>query len=75
MTALYVMIPVAVIVVALAIWLLFWAIDNGQYDDLDSPAHNILFDDEDPSHKAGLAEAEHPDKPTEQGQDKEPPRA
>lgn len=58
MTALYVMIPVAVIVVGLAIWLFFWAVDSGQYDDMDSPAHSILFDDEDPSHRAGVEEAE-----------------
>ena len=58
MPALYVMIPVAVIIVALAIWLFFWAVDSGQYDDLDSPAHSILFDDEDPAHHAGIEEAE-----------------
>ena len=58
MTALYVMIPIALIIVALAIWLFFWAVDSGQYDDLDSPAHSILFDDEDPAHKAGIKEAE-----------------
>lgn len=45
MAALYVMVPVALILVALAIKFFFWAIDNGQYDDLDSPAHSILFDD------------------------------
>ena len=45
MAALYVMIPVAMIIVALAIKLFFWA---------DSPAHSILFDDEDPMHKAGV---------------------
>lgn len=54
MAALYVMIPVAMIIVALAIKLFFWAVDNGQYEDLDSPAHSILFDDEDPMHKAGM---------------------
>ena len=58
MTALYVMIPIALIIVALAIWLFFWAVDSGQYDDLDSPAHSILFDDEDPAHQAGIKEAE-----------------
>ena len=58
MTGLYVMIPIAVIVVALAIWLFFWAVDSGQYDDLDSPAHSILFDDEDPKHKSGVEEAQ-----------------
>lgn len=57
MPALYIMIPVAMIIVALAIWLFFWAVDSGQYDDLDSPAHSILFDDEDPAHKAGVEEA------------------
>jgi len=46
MAALYVLIPVAVVLVALAIWVFFWAVDSGQFDDLDSPAHSILFDDE-----------------------------
>ena len=58
MPALYVMIPIALIIVALAIWLFFWAVDSGQYDDLESPAHSILFDDEDPAHRAGIEEAE-----------------
>lgn len=58
MPALYIMIPIAVIIVALAIWLFFWAVDSGQYDDLDGPAHSILFDDEDPAHQAGIKEAE-----------------
>ena len=57
MPALYVMIPIAVIVVALCIWLFFWSVNTGQYDDLDSPAHRILFDDEDPAHKAGISQA------------------
>lgn len=57
MDALYVMIPVAIVIVALAIRLLFWAVDSGQYDDMDGPAHSILFDDEDPGHRAGVQEA------------------
>lgn len=47
MTALYILIPVAVAIVAVCIWIFFWAVDNGQFDDLDSPAHSILFDDDD----------------------------
>jgi cbb3-type cytochrome oxidase maturation protein len=58
MPALYILIPVAIALVAFAIWLFFWAVDSGQYDDLDSPAHSILFDDEDPLHKAGVEQAE-----------------
>src|SRR5690606_41379696 len=72
MAALYYMIPVAVIVVGLAIWLFFWAVNSGQYDDLDSPAHSILFDDDDPKHKAGVEKADQEagrdqDKPSEIG--------
>jgi cbb3-type cytochrome oxidase maturation protein len=63
MDALYVMIPIAVVIVALAIRLFFWAVDSGQYDDMDGPAHSILFDDDDPNHRAGVQEAQQPNKP------------
>ena len=52
MNALYYLIPIAIVLVIAAIWLFFWAVDSGQYDDLDGPAHSILFDDEDPAHTA-----------------------
>lgn len=52
MTILYVLVPVAMLLVAIAIWVFTWAVNNGQYDDLDGPAHSILFDDEDPAHLA-----------------------
>ncbi|MBM1189623.1 cbb3-type cytochrome oxidase assembly protein CcoS [Pseudomonas weihenstephanensis] len=57
MPALYVMIPAALLIVAIAIYIFFWAVDSGQYDDLDSPAHSILFDDQDPQHTAAVEEA------------------
>ena len=52
MAALYILIPVAVVTVAVAIWVFFWAVDSGQFDDLDGPAHSILFDDEEPQRPA-----------------------
>jgi cbb3-type cytochrome oxidase maturation protein len=52
MAALYILIPVAVVLVAVAIWVFFWAVDSGQFDDLDGPAHSILFDDEEPRRPA-----------------------
>jgi len=62
MLALYLLIPVALLIVAGAVYLFFWAVDNGQYDDLDSPAHRILFDDEDPGHQAAIGSpADKPD--------------
>ena len=46
MDSLYILIPIAVIFCAIAIKLLLWAIDNGQYDDLEKEAWRILMDDE-----------------------------
>lgn len=57
MPALYILIPIAVVLVGIAIWVFFWAVNSGQFDDLDGPAHSILFDDDDPKHKAGISEA------------------
>ena len=57
MPALYVMIPAALLIVAIAVYIFFWAVDSGQYDDLDGPAHSILFDDQDPQHTAAVEEA------------------
>ncbi len=45
MESLYFLIPVALIFIAIAVKILFWAINSGQYDNLDTEAHRILFDD------------------------------
>ncbi len=76
MPALYVMIPAALLIVAIAIYIFFWAVDSGQYDDLDSPAHSILFDDQDPQHTAAVeeAKAQHGD-PDQGTEPKAPPHA
>ena len=58
MPALYILIPVAIVLVGFCIWLFFWAVDSGQYDDLDGPAHSILFDDEDPKHQAAVSQVQ-----------------
>ncbi len=47
MDSLYLLIPLAIILVALAVWALFWAVRSGQYDDLDTDSRRILFDDQD----------------------------
>lgn len=46
MSSLYFLIPIALIFVAIAIRVLLWAIHSGQYDNLDTEAHRILFDDD-----------------------------
>jgi cbb3-type cytochrome oxidase maturation protein len=44
--SLYLLIPIALVFVAVGIKLLLWAIDDGQYDDLDKEAWRILANDE-----------------------------
>jgi cbb3-type cytochrome oxidase maturation protein len=46
MESLYLLIPVALVFCAIAIKLLLWAIDSGQYDDLDKESWRILNDDD-----------------------------
>lgn len=45
MESLYFLIPIAFVLLIIAIRLLSWALKSGQYDDLDTEAHRILFDD------------------------------
>ena len=42
---LYLLIPVTFILAAIALMLFVWAIPSGQFDDLETPAIRILFDD------------------------------
>lgn len=39
------LIPITLILLAIAIYFFFWAVDNDQFDDVDSPSKHILLDD------------------------------
>lgn len=52
MDSLFLLIPVALIICAVAVRFLLWAIDSGQYEDLDKEAWRIL-DDEHPVEAQG----------------------
>jgi cbb3-type cytochrome oxidase maturation protein len=47
MEALYLLIPLALVLVAFIVWAVMWAIQSGQFDDLEGPAHSILMDEDD----------------------------
>ena len=49
MEVIYLLIPLSVIFIIIAIAAFWWAVGNGQYDDLKKPAHDILFDDDEPT--------------------------
>lgn len=46
MTMLYVLIPLAVVLLGVAVWALLWAIKNGQFDDLESHGWSVVLDDD-----------------------------
>ncbi|MGM0412982.1 MAG: cbb3-type cytochrome oxidase assembly protein CcoS [Pseudomonadota bacterium] len=48
METLYFLIPLAILLLAVAAAGFLWAIRSGQFDDLEGPAYRILMDDDDP---------------------------
>ncbi len=46
MNILYLLIPLGLVMVAIMVWAFFWAVKRGQFDDLQTPAVQILLDDD-----------------------------
>lgn len=49
MNILLALIPVSLLLLAGAIWAFLWAVRRGQFDDLDTPALDMLRDDDRPA--------------------------
>ena len=45
MTIIFLLIPLGLVLVGLAIWAFFWAVGDGQFDDLDSPGWSVVTHD------------------------------
>ena len=46
LSILYLMIPLALVFITVAVVIFFFAVRSGQFDDLEGPAHRILDDDQ-----------------------------
>jgi cbb3-type cytochrome oxidase maturation protein len=46
MNIIFLLIPLGLILLLAAIAAFFWAVRNGQFDDLETPAWRILMDDD-----------------------------
>lgn len=46
MTILYLVLPLALLLVGVAVAAFAWAVRSGQLDDVDTPPRRILFEDE-----------------------------
>ena len=47
MNIIYLLIPIALILVGIIIWLFLWAVKTDQFEDMEGPAYRILMDDDD----------------------------
>ena len=55
MDILYLLIPLSLVFVAVIAVVFLWAVKNGQFEDMEGPAHRILMDDELPSSSSNLS--------------------
>ena len=62
MSILYLLIPLALVLLGGAVAAFFWAVGNGQFDDLDSPAMSVVMDDDS---KPAADDKRNPDKGAE----------
>lgn len=58
MNILFLLIPLSIILLSMAIWAFFWAVKNDQFEDMEGPAYSILFDDENDKKPAKTETAE-----------------
>jgi len=47
MSAIYIVLPLALLAAAAAVIAFIWSVRSGQFDDLETPGARVLFDDED----------------------------
>ncbi len=60
MEIIYLLIPLALILVGVVVYGFLWAIRSGQFDDMEGPAHSILMDDDDKPADAGTTSQQNP---------------
>lgn len=48
MESLYILIPIAILFVIIAVVVFFWAVRSDQFEDLEREGMNVLLDDDDP---------------------------
>ncbi len=46
MSILYLLIPLGLVLLGIAVWAFFWAVGSGQFDDLKSPGWSVVMDDD-----------------------------
>jgi len=52
MSIIYILIPIAILLTALGVYLFFWAVKTEQFDDLEKEGMSILFNEEEKKDKS-----------------------
>lgn len=45
MEVIYLLVPLSLAFLGIAIWIFFWAVRTAQFEDLEGPAHRLILDD------------------------------
>lgn len=61
MTILYLLIPLGLLLLGIAVGAFFWATRSGQFDDLDTPAWSVVLDDDRAPRQGTPDESSNPD--------------
>ncbi len=67
MNIIFFLIPLGLLIFGGIIWAFIWAVNDGQFEDLDRPAHSILYDADEPGRD------EHDTRVEAAGRDQPPP--
>ena len=64
MSIIYILIPIAILLTAVGIYLFFWAVKSEQFNDLEKQGMSILFDEDLPSSAQTKKRVQSASKPT-----------
>lgn len=67
MSILYLLIPLSLILLGLAVWAFFWAVKHDQFEDLEGPAYRILFDEDENDRPREPEAPSDPEAPRDEG--------
>ena len=58
MDSVFILIPISIVLAFVIGYFFWWSGHNGQFDDLEGPAHRILMDDDNYHEPAGQTQAD-----------------
>lgn len=69
MSIVFFLIPLGLVILGVIVWAFVWAVNHGQFENLDGAAHSILYDDDEPGR------GEHGTRADPAGRNDQPPDA